>query len=117
MNDLQYHDQLVSDLFDAQPQPAFWMKPVWDEHGTEIRDFEYAYCNEEMCRFTGFTKEQLIGVNLSATQTLRDDLRFDVFRQMKEVYLSGKKYQDTVFNDKLNKYYGFLRSKVQDGVL
>ena len=117
MNDIRYDEQLVADLFDAQPQPVFWMRPVWNSNGSAIVDFEYVYCNEEMFRYTGLSAEQLIGTRVTTTLTLKDDLRQEVLQQMIDVFQSGKRFQSTLFNAKLNKYYSFLRSRIQDGVL
>ena len=117
MNQLQFADQLVADLLDAQPQPVFWMKPIWDQEQKEIIDFEYAYGNEEFFHTTGQAKNNILGTTLSNSPLLNDELRKRYFPQIKEVYLTGKKVQDTYYNPILNKYFSFLRSKVQDGVL
>ncbi|HEX2608238.1 MAG TPA: ATP-binding protein, partial [Flavisolibacter sp.] len=116
MNKIQFDDQLVADLFDAQPQPVFWMKPVKDSKGTII-DFIYIYCNEEMLRFCNRTSEELIGVSVTDTTTLPEQIKKGVFEQILEVYLTGKKFVDTIYNEKLNKYYSFIRTRVQEGVL
>lgn len=115
MQAIKNDEQLIHDLFDAQPQPVFWMRPVWD--GKEVVDFEYSYCNEEMFRFTGVPKERIIGVLLSKTALVRESERRKFFLQIREVFHTGEKMHETIFNPVLDKYYTFYRSKVQDGVL
>ncbi|HYH16771.1 MAG TPA: ATP-binding protein, partial [Flavisolibacter sp.] len=114
---IRFDDELVAELFDAQPQPVFWMRPIWDDVKDVIIDFEYAYCNQEIYAYTGLTKEQLIGNRLSTSFAVNEELRKHIFPQLKDVYLTGKKVQDIIFNPVLNKYYSFIRSKVADGVL
>jgi signal transduction histidine kinase len=116
MSTIRFDDDLVAELFDAQPQPVFWMRPIWDT-SNNIIDFEYAYCNQEMYAYTGLTKEQLIGNRLSTSHAINEELKKYIFPQLKDVYLTGKKMEDTIFNPVFNKYYGFIRSKVADGIL
>ena len=68
MNELRFADQLVADLLDAQPQPVFWMKPVWDKDQKEIVDFEYAYGNEEFYNTAGKHKNKILGTTLSSRE-------------------------------------------------
>jgi PAS domain S-box-containing protein len=117
MNELQFADQLVADLLDAQPQPVFWMKPVWDKDHKEIVDFEYSYGNEEFFKATGYSKKNILRTKLSSSPLLNEELRLLYVPQFREVFLTGKKVQDTYYNPVLNKYFSFLRTKVQDGVL
>jgi signal transduction histidine kinase len=114
---IQYEDQQIADLFDAQPQPVFYMKPVWDKQNDTITDFEYTYCNEEMYSFVGMSKDCLLGNRLSTTLTLNDDLKARVLNEIREVYQTGKRLQSRFYNERLKKYYSYIRSKVQDGVM
>jgi signal transduction histidine kinase len=117
MNKIQYEDQLVADLFDAQPQPVLWMKPLWNDSNEKIIDFEYVYCNNEMSAFAALSKEQIVGERLSTTPLLNDEWKEKALEQSIAVYETGNKLQDTIYNAKFDKHYNFLRSKVQDGVL
>ena len=117
MSTIRFDDELVAELFDAQPQPVFWMRPVWDDSNEIIVDFEYAYCNKEVYTYTGLTREQLIGNRLSTSYAVNEELKKRLFPQLKEVYLTGNKMEDTVFNPIFNKYYSFIRAKVANGVL
>src|SRR5919199_4503074 len=118
MSDNPYNELLIADLFHEQPQPVFWMKPVWNSDKTAIIDFEYNYCNEEMYSYTGLTKEQLLGNRLFNSPALKDEeLRKHFFAEILEVYQTGKKAKGLLYNQGLQKYYSFIRSKVQDGVL
>lgn len=115
MQAIRNEEQLINDLFDAQPQPVFWMRPVFQ--GNQVVDFEYAYCNEEMYRFTALPKEQILGMRLSASTLTTEENRKKFFAQLKEVFLSGRKMHETFYNPILKKHYTFYRSRVQDGVL
>ncbi len=117
MNEIKYDDELLAGLFGAQPQPVFWVKPIWNKDKNQIIDFEYRYCNAELYRFSRLSKEQLLGKALSANPALDAQLHERFFSQILEVYQSGKTLEDSVYNPRLNKYYTYLRSKVQDGVL
>jgi signal transduction histidine kinase len=117
MNEVQLDNQLIADLLDAQPQPVFWMRPIWDETGTLILDFDYSYCNKEMYVYTGVTEERLIGNRLSTSYTADTTLKKEIFSQLEQVYRTGIKCEDTIFNSRLNKYYHFIRTKVADGVM
>lgn len=117
MSEIRFDDRLVVDLLDAQPQPVFWMKPIWDTAKTEIIDFEYAYCNKEMYAYTGIEPSQLLGNRFSTSIAVNEDLKKRLFPQLKEVYWTGNKMEDTIFNPVFNKYYSFIRTKVADGVL
>jgi PAS domain S-box-containing protein len=116
-NELVFDDQLVAELFDAQPQPVFWMYPVWNDDHSRIIDFTYAYVNEEMYRYSGLSREQLLGSKLSETLTLNDDMKKKAFTEISQIYEDGIKQQQTFYNAKLNKYYTFLRSRVRGGIL
>jgi signal transduction histidine kinase len=117
MNKIKYEDELVAELFDGQPQPVFWMTPVWNDSNDEIIDFEYAYCNQEMCAFSGIAKEQLLGARIFNSPAITDEWKQKALDQLTSVYKTGKKLQDNIYNERFNKYYSFLRTKVQDGVL
>jgi signal transduction histidine kinase len=117
MSIIRFDDELVAELFDAQPQPVFWMRPIWDGSKDVIIDFEYAYCNKEMFAYSGLGKEHLIGNRLSTSLAATEEMKKRLFPQLKEVYLTGNKMQDTIYNPIFNKYYSFIRSKVADGVL
>src|SRR5947209_7642057 len=116
MNETVQGNKVLAEIFDHQPQPAFWMKPVRDENGS-ITDFQYQYCNEELCRFSGLVKEQLLGKCIRSNPALVEDLKEEFINQLINVYRTGEKFEDTVYNNRLNKYYSFVRSKMWDGIL
>ena len=109
--------QLVYTLLDSQPQPLFWMTPVWNDRHSAIIDFEYRYCNQEMYAFSGFSAADLIGKRISNTITLKPETKQEIFDQILKVYTTGERVESTIFNPVFNKYYGYLRSRVADGVL
>lgn len=115
MQDIKNDAQLIYNLFDAQPQPVFWLRPVWE--GRQLVDFEYGYCNEEMYRFAGVPKEKILGVRISDSVLLNAATRKRVLEQVREVYRSGQKVHESFYNPVLKKYYTYYRSKVEDGVL
>jgi len=59
----------------------------------------------------------LIGNRFSTSYAVNDELKKRLFPQLKDVYLTGNKMQDTIYNPIFNKYYSFVRAKVADGVL
>ncbi|HEU4470808.1 MAG TPA: hypothetical protein VFR58_06995, partial [Flavisolibacter sp.] len=109
--------QLLAQLFGEQPQPVFWMKPLWGPNETGIIDFEYFYCNAAMYQFSGLSPVQLIGNRISNTLTLKEENKAEVIEQMALVLTSGKKFEGSIYNTQLNKYYSFTRTRVEGGVL
>ncbi len=96
-------------------QPAFLMLPLWVDN--EIADFEYRYVNEEFERTIGYSKEQMIGTRISNSPLLNDELRARFLQQLKEVFITGNKIQDKLYNPVLDTYFNFTRTKFRDGVL
>lgn len=115
---LKQDERLIATFFDEQPQPAFYMVPVWCDDGQKIVDFEYRYCNQEFFVYTGLQPEKVLGNRLFNSPAISvDDYRNKFMLQLTEVYQTGKRVFDKFFNPDLKKYYSFTRNRVQDGVL
>jgi len=105
-------------LFNAQPLPAFWVKPVFDNVTNEIAEFEYVYCNQKMYDYLGLTPEQLIGKQITNSPTVANDtFKKEFFQQILHVFKTGEEIQGKFYNSVFNKYYSYIRVRVQDGVL
>lgn len=109
--------QLTAAFFEQQPQPAFWMTPVFDPNG-QVIDFEYRYCNLAFYQYTGLTPDDLIGNRLSHSPTISDPVvKEKVFHELLDVYQNGYHPKKWINNAHLNKFYSYTRNRVADGVL
>ncbi|HVG16138.1 MAG TPA: ATP-binding protein [Chitinophagaceae bacterium] len=115
---LEFTDnQLAAAFFDHQPQPAFWMAPIFDGRA-QVTDFEYRYCNQEFYTYTGLTPETVVGSRLSASPAISDpDVRNKVFTELLDVYQNGHRIKAGLYNSHLSKYYSYTRNRVIGGVL
>src|SRR5687768_11347898 len=110
--------QYFSSFFEEQPQPAFWMVPVWNKETQKIIDFEYRYCNKEFFVYTGLQKEQILGNRLFNTPAITDEgYRIRFLAQLIEVYETGNRINDKFYNPDLKRYYSFTRNRVEGGIL
>ena len=108
--------QLAAAFFDQQPQPAFWMIPVFT--GDEVTDFEYRYCNQAFYDYTGLTPENVIGNRVSTSPAIADPAaRKILFKELLDVYHNRHQPKKWINNGHLNKYYSYTRNRVADGVL
>ncbi len=111
------NQELIAAFFEEQPQPAFWMHPVRDGNNS-IVDFEYAYCNREFYAYTRLPSETILKKRVSDSPLISSDtLRKKFLVQLLEVYETGVRTQDRLYNPDLDRYYSYTRSKVHDGVL
>jgi signal transduction histidine kinase/PAS domain-containing protein len=110
MNVTKPNEQLIADLFDAQPESVIWFKPVWSTKGGEqVIDFEAFYCN--------VTKDKVIGARILNTDLLDSSSQQMIFEQCLQVWQTGEPLEHTYYNTHLKKYFNVLRSKVMDGIL
>lgn len=93
------------------------MRPLWNNSGEHIIDFEYTYSNEEGLKYLNLTPEQFTRLTITNSPTLTDKLRVSVMEEMLHVYTRGEKSATFVFNPVLNKYARSLRTKLRKGVL
>lgn len=115
---MKFEDQHIKELFDAQPQAVLWFRPVCgDEPERPIIDFEYGYCNKEAINYTGFTKEQIIGLLVKSSPLLDEASRISVFEELLEVFQTGKQVDNHYYNAVLRKHVKVLRRRIQEGVL
>jgi signal transduction histidine kinase len=109
--------QLVASFFNQQPQPAFWMTPVFDNE-QQIIDFEYRYCNEEFYHYTRLAPENVVGNRVFTSPAIADpNARKKLFDELLQVYMYGHRMQQWLYNPDLEKYYSYTRNKVEGGVL
>ena len=117
MNSSAIDQELVVSFFAKQPQPAFWMTPIWDED-QQIIDFEYSYCNEEFYNYTGLEHTKVLGNRLFNSPAISDDdYRRKLFQEILDVYYNGHRTQSWLYNTQLKKYYSYTRNRVEGGVL
>lgn len=109
--------QLFDELYGVQPQAITWLRPIWNEAGTEIVDFEYAFSNEQGLNYLNLTPAQHNGLRISNSPTLTDDLRKMFLDEMIRVFTKGEVSKTNVYNPALNKYARVLRTRLRDGVL
>jgi signal transduction histidine kinase len=107
---------LIIQLFDAQPQAVLWFRPVRDNRNAVI-DFEYGYVNEEATRYARTTREKIIGVRVSESYLLDDDYRRKVVEELKYVYETGERVNGELYNAVLKRHVKLQRSRIGDGVL
>ncbi|RYZ49376.1 MAG: hypothetical protein EOO14_20765, partial [Chitinophagaceae bacterium] len=116
--DLEILDkQAVVSFFDQQPQPAFWMIPVFTEN-LQIADFEYRYCNHEFYTYTNLSPEKVLGKRLSSSPAVSEQTtRKKLYEEILQVYQSGERMQAWLYNPDLEKYYSYTRNRIEGGVL
>ncbi|MBB1285164.1 PAS domain-containing protein [Flavisolibacter sp. BT320] len=117
MNLVLTEPHLVVSFFDQQPQPAFWMTPVFD-HKNDVIDFEYRYCNQEFYRYTGISADSVIGNFVSTSPVISDPAaRKRLFHELLDGYQNGYQTKAWIHNTFLNKYHSYTRNRVEGGVL
>jgi signal transduction histidine kinase len=119
MQTLEQSEQLIAELFDAQPESVVWFKPVWsnDYDSKEVVDFEVGYCNVAATKFLRARKEVVLASRLFSNSILDDASNKLIFEQCARVYKTGQPEEFTYYNNHLGRYYNVLRSKVKGGVL
>lgn len=109
--------RLFAELYDLHPQAILWLRPLFEADGTTIRDFEFAYCNDEGLNYLNLAREQLQGLRVSNAPTFTDSLRKTILEEMARVYYTGAQMETSIYNPILNKYFRVLRTRLRDGVL
>lgn len=117
MNESPYDQQLFSEFFDEHPQAAVWLRPIWNENGTAITDFEYTYSNAEGLKYLNLKTGNIPGLLVSQTHTLTENLRKAFFEEMVQVYTTGVRAETRIYNPALNKFAKVLRTKFRGGIL
>jgi PAS domain S-box-containing protein len=113
--------QLISELFDAQPESVVWFKAIYGAYETgdaeSIVDFEAGYCNKAAYAFLGVKEQDIIGRRLFSNSVLDDETSELIFTQCMQVFTTGEPKEYNYYNHHFQRYYNVLRSKVKDGVL
>jgi signal transduction histidine kinase len=119
MQTLGQSEQLIAELFDAQPDSVVWFKPIWSNNydSEELVDFEVRYCNIAATKFLRAPKNEVLNSRLFNNSVLDDASNRLIFEQCARVYKTGQAEEATYFNNHLGRYYNVLRSKVKGGVL
>jgi hypothetical protein len=81
MPETQYSETLFAELYDAQPQSIFWMRPVFAGSGKSVIDFEYTYANEEGYKYLGLKPGEFKGRKVSDSSTLYKDPAYHACRR------------------------------------
>ncbi len=110
-------EQLVSVLFDNQPDAVMWFLPIFNAGNSIPVDFQAAYCNSAAGYALNAAKENIVGTNLSATPLMDDQSKKQVLEQCLAVWTSNKSLEFTYFNPALQKHLHVQRSKVNGGIL
>ena len=111
----------IEQIFDHQPEAAVFARPVWDGdpliNQGQIKDFEFAYCNDAIQYLNGKTKDQLVGKCILRDKLPDPGIHETIFQQCLSVYETGQPMEYTYFSTELEKYVSLQRVKIMDGVL
>jgi signal transduction histidine kinase len=117
MEKVKYSNRLFSEFLDDLPLAVIWFTPVWDPLGMSIIDFKYAYANDAGIKYFNISHLRVRELLVSSSPALTDDLRKVVMDELTTAYLTGKKFETTIYNPRLDKYAKFLRFKFRGGIL
>ncbi|RYF11452.1 MAG: MSEP-CTERM sorting domain-containing protein [Deltaproteobacteria bacterium] len=108
---------LFTELFDWQPQAFVWLRPLWDEAGGQINDFEYIFSNEVGLDYLKLQRAQMGSLRLSTTPSLTDELRQKVLGELVAAYTSGDTVSVDMYNPVIDRYARVYRIRFRGGVL
>lgn len=108
-------EQLISDLFDVQPDSVVFFQPVFGNE--QILDFEVRYCNEAAEKILNAPKPKIIGERLSTTPLMDADSRKLIFEQCSQVWNDGQVLEYTYYSPGFDRYFQVQRSKIMEGIL
>ncbi|HVK98102.1 MAG TPA: ATP-binding protein [Flavisolibacter sp.] len=112
---------LTTTIIDSLPEVVIWLKPIFantdSAQTNEIIDFEIAFCNYYVTQVVGLPKELIIGRRIVETDLFDNNSNKNILQQSKKVWETGSPEKFYYYNQKLNRHYEVLRSKVGEGVL
>ena len=120
MQTINKDEQLILQLFDAQPYPVLWMKPLFESdknRESKIIDFEVCYYNKTAAALMGVSQEEALHKFLIKDNILGGELERLAFEQNLQVFLSNLSGAFTYFNPVHKKHFNVIRTRINDGVL
>jgi PAS domain-containing protein len=110
--------EVLSQLFDAQPDAVIWYIPKFSAAGDDIPvDFKIGYCNNATSIFLRVSKYALTGETLMTSPLIDDETRQNIFDQCNQVWKTNVNEEFTYFVPIVNKHFCAQRSKLRDGIL
>jgi PAS domain-containing protein len=109
--------ELISQLFDKQPDAVIWFVPKFNDDTTIPVDFTVGYCNNKACIFLKATKHELTGSSLLSSHLIDDQTRKLVWEQCSRIWETGKHDEFTYYSPIVQKHFCVQRSKLQNGIL
>ncbi|MCW3078206.1 MAG: hypothetical protein JWO32_2815 [Bacteroidetes bacterium] len=106
---------LISRLFDTQPDSVVWFIPVY--LNDEVADFEVGYCNTAACEILKASRSEVLGSRLKTSVLMDETSRQRILEQCMEVWKSGEFIEFTYHSPYIDKYFNVQRSKVENGIL
>ena len=111
---------LIRELLDTHTESVIWFKAITSANGSgieQLEDFHVGYCNNAACEFLNAPPEKVIGTSLKESILVDKQSSQIIFEQCLRVYESGQREEFIYYNQKLQKHFNVLRSKINDGVL
>ncbi|RYY89820.1 MAG: hypothetical protein EOO15_05010 [Chitinophagaceae bacterium] len=105
------------ELFEWLPQPYIWLRPVWNEAGTEIADFVYVYSNAAGLEYLHLQRAQLGELRLSETPSLTEELRPKVFDELMRALQGNETVVIDMYNPVISRYARVFRLPFRGGVM
>src|SRR4051812_34003936 len=103
---------LMTQLFDLQPQPTFWMKPFYADEGSpsEIADFEICYCNKAAIVMMAGIKQTGLQKFLIRDKLLGDESEI-IFDQSRQVFETNTSCEFNYYNHYYKKHFNVVRTR------
>lgn len=120
MQNINKNQLLIAQLFDAQPDPVLWMKPLFTSDNnkeSKIIDFEVCYYNKAAATLMGVSQQASLNKYLIKDKLLEDEHRKLVFEQSLQLFLNGTSETFTYYSPLLQKHFNVIRTRVNDGIL
>ncbi len=120
MQNINKDELLITQLFDAQPDSVWWMKPLFafdKNKESKIIDFEVCYYNKAAAMLVGINHEApsnkyLVKDNIPGGQYAKL-----AFEQSLQVFVNNTSREFSYFNPVLQKNFKVIVTRVNDGIL
>ncbi|RYY65582.1 MAG: hypothetical protein EOO12_06635 [Chitinophagaceae bacterium] len=117
MSEPTFDQALFSELFDWQPQAYVWLRPIWNESGEGVADFEYVFSNDAGLQYLKLSRAQLGHLRLSDTPSLTDEMRPKILAEHLRAFTDGETVTADMYNPIINRYARVFRVRFRGGVL
>ena len=119
MQNINKDEVLISQLFDAQPECVFWMKPFYSYNNglKQLIDFELCYCNKAGAKLMNISQQEALGKLFKRDKILGGSSEELAFQQSLQVFEDGLPGEFIYFNPALHKNFHVTRTKINDGIL